>query len=49
MVFPDQGDDEIGDLIIPNSLMMIKGSPHPTEAKALIDYLLTTEVEEKTC
>lgn len=47
MVFPDQGMNDIGDLIIPNSVMLVKGSSHPQEAKALIDYILTSGVEEK--
>ena len=47
MIFPDQGKNDIGDLIIPNSIMLIKGAPHPKEAKALIDYILTPAVEEK--
>lgn len=47
MVFPDQGPKEIGDLIFPNTVMMIKNSPHPEEAKKLIDFLLSPRVEEK--
>jgi len=47
MVFPDQGDNEIGTLIIPNSVMLIKGSKNPENGKKLIDYLLSREVEQK--
>ena len=47
MIFPDQGENDIGDLIIPNSVMIIKGAPHSEEAKILIDYLLSSQVEEK--
>ncbi|MFC2000066.1 extracellular solute-binding protein [Chloroflexota bacterium] len=43
IVFPDQ--DGLGTLIIPNTVALIAGAPHPTEAKMLIDYLLSTEVE----
>lgn len=44
MVFPDQED--IGTLLIPNTVAMIKNSPHPDEAKKLIDYILSPAVEE---
>jgi len=45
VIFPDQ--EGIGTLILPNSIAMIKRCPHPEEAKILIDYLLSKEVEEK--
>jgi len=46
MVFPDQGDNGLGTLVIPNTVALIAQAPHPQEAKKLIDYLLSTEVEE---
>jgi iron(III) transport system substrate-binding protein len=46
-LFPDQGPDEIGTLIIPNTVALVKGAPHPEAAKKLIDYLLSPEVEAK--
>jgi iron(III) transport system substrate-binding protein len=46
MVFTDQGEGEMGDLVFPNSVMMINGAKHPEEAKKLIDFLLTSKVEE---
>lgn len=45
MVFLDQGPGGMGTLITPNTVAMIKGAPHPSEAKTLIDYLLSPEVE----
>lgn len=45
LIFPDQ--DGIGTLLIPNTVAMIKGCPHPKEAKRLIDYLLSREVESR--
>lgn len=47
IVCPDQGDDEsaLGTLFIPNTLAIIKGSPHQEEARRLVDYLLRPEVE----
>ncbi len=45
MVVPDQ--DGPGTLVIPNTVAMLKGCPHPEEARRLLDYLLSVEVEEK--
>ncbi|MBW1644461.1 MAG: extracellular solute-binding protein [Deltaproteobacteria bacterium] len=45
IIFPDQ--QTIGTLLLPNSIAIIKGCPHPIEAKILVDYLLSAEVEEK--
>ncbi len=44
-VFPDRNG--IGTLILPCTVAMIRGSRHPEEARSLIDYLLSKEVEEK--
>jgi iron(III) transport system substrate-binding protein len=46
IIYPDRGNDELGTLFIPNTLAIIKGCPHPAEAKQLVDYLLSAEVEE---
>lgn len=43
VVLPDQ--DSMGTLVIPCTLALIKNSPHPLEGKALIDYLLSDDVE----
>jgi iron(III) transport system substrate-binding protein len=45
MVFLDQDSDGMGTLITPNTVAMIKSAPHPSEAKTLIDFLLSAEVE----
>ncbi|WP_159731465.1 extracellular solute-binding protein [Methylosinus sp. Ce-a6] len=47
MVYPDQGADEIGSLIVPNAAVLIAGAPHPDAARKLIDYLLSVETERK--
>jgi iron(III) transport system substrate-binding protein len=47
MIYPDQGDNEVGCFIVPNAVVLIKGSPHPEAAKKLIDYLLSAETERK--
>lgn len=43
VVFPDQGADQDGALIIPNTVGLIAGAPHPADGKALIDYLLSEQ------
>lgn len=45
IIFPDQ--DGLGTLLIPNTVAMINGAPHCEEAKCLIDFLLSPEVEAK--
>ena len=47
MVYPDQGADEIGSLIVPNAAVLIAASPHQDAGKKLIDYLLSKETERK--
>jgi iron(III) transport system substrate-binding protein len=47
MVYPDQGADEIGCLIVPNATVLIAGAPHQDAGKKLIDYLLSKETERK--
>jgi iron(III) transport system substrate-binding protein len=46
IVYPDQQADGIGTLFIPNTVMMIKGCPHPELAKKMIDFLLSPAVEK---
>lgn len=44
-VFLDQGDGALGTLVVPNSVAMIRGAPHPDEARALVDHLTSPETE----
>jgi iron(III) transport system substrate-binding protein len=46
IVYPDSGEDGLGTLFLPNTVAILKGAPHPEEAKALVNFLLTPEVEE---
>ena len=39
--------EPLGTLFIPNSLAIVKGSPHQEAAKQLVDYLLSPEVERR--
>ena len=43
MICPDQ--EGRGTLLIPNTVALIRGAPHPESAKALVDYLLSREAE----
>ena len=45
MKFLDQGAGDAGTLVIPNSVMILKGAPHLAEAKVLVDALLSMETE----
>ncbi len=45
IVYPDQ--DDLGTLLMPTTVLMMKGDPHPEPGKKLIDYLLTREVERR--
>jgi len=49
MVVPDQGPKESGTLVVPNTVCRIKGGPHPKEAQAFLDYLLSRETEAALC
>lgn len=43
MVYPDQGT--LGTLVIPSTVAVIRGAPHPEAARQLVDYLVGPEVE----
>src|SRR6185295_2865376 len=45
MILPDR--DGIGVPVMPNMVSLVAGSPHGDEAKRLIDYLLSPDVERK--
>jgi iron(III) transport system substrate-binding protein len=47
IVYPDQGEQEMGTLFIPNTLAILKGCPHPEAARRLVDFLLSPEVETR--
>ncbi len=46
IVYPENGPAGEGVLLMPNTLVLMKNSPNEREGKALIDFLLSTEVEE---
>lgn len=47
IVYPDQGDDGMGTLFIPNTVAIIRGAPHDEAAEQLVDYLLSPAVETR--
>jgi iron(III) transport system substrate-binding protein len=47
IIYPDQGADEPGTLYIPNTLSIIKGTSHEADARKLVDYLLSPEIESR--
>jgi iron(III) transport system substrate-binding protein len=47
IVYPDQQEGQPGTLFIPNTLALLKGSPHPEAANKLVDYLLSERVERQ--
>ncbi len=46
IVYPDREPDQMGTLFIPNTVSIIKGCPHPAEARRLVDFLLSPQVEK---
>ncbi len=47
VVFPDAGDRQMGTLLLPNTLALVKGCPHPEAGTQLINYLLSAAVEQE--
>jgi iron(III) transport system substrate-binding protein len=45
VVFPDQ--DGIGTLVMPSTVSLMRGGPHPDAGRKLIDYLLRPETERR--
>lgn len=45
IVFPDQGEQQLGTLFIPNTVAIVQGTRHSRESKALVDFLLSRKVE----
>jgi iron(III) transport system substrate-binding protein len=45
IIYPDQ--QTIGTLFLPNTVAIVKGAPHPQQARRLVDFLLSPEVEKR--
>jgi len=47
ILFLDQGTEDMGTMIVPNTVAQIKGAPHPTEADAFMEFLLSAATEQQ--
>jgi len=45
MVFPDQGANQAGTLLIPNTAALVKSGPNPEQAKIFLDFITSAEGE----
>src|SRR5262249_14864876 len=45
IVYPDQGEDQAGALIVPNAVALISGGPNPENGRKLIEFLVSKETE----
>ncbi|MHB8972687.1 MAG: extracellular solute-binding protein [Pirellulaceae bacterium] len=45
IIYPDQQEGGMGTLFIPNTVAILRGAPHPQQARALVDHLLSGAVE----
>jgi len=46
LVIPDQdGADPLGTPLMPNAALLIRGAPHPEEARRFVDFLVSAEAE----
>jgi len=46
-ILPDQGKDDPGLLVIPNTVALVAGAPHADNGRKLIDYILSRDVEQR--
>lgn len=44
-VFPDQGDGQLGTMLIPNSVAIVANAPHMEAAKKAVDWILSEQTE----
>jgi iron(III) transport system substrate-binding protein len=45
VVYPDQAAGQVGTLLLPNTIALVKGGPNPALGKKLVDFLLSPKVE----
>jgi len=45
IVYPDQDENEVGTLFIPNTVAIIRGGPNPESARKLVDFVLSPTSE----
>jgi iron(III) transport system substrate-binding protein len=44
-VFPDQDAEGLGTMLIPNSVAIVAGAPHPEAARKLVDWIVSERTE----
>lgn len=47
MIVPDQDAEQMGVMLIPNTVLVLRGARHPTAARQLVDYLVSPDTELK--
>ncbi|MCA9195440.1 MAG: extracellular solute-binding protein [Planctomycetales bacterium] len=47
IIFPDQGETQMGTMLIPNTVSVLDGGPHPQSAIQLANYLCSEETESR--
>ncbi|MFH1403771.1 MAG: extracellular solute-binding protein [Candidatus Altiarchaeota archaeon] len=47
IAYPDQGENQVGVMLIPNTVALIKDGPNPENGRRFIDYMLSREMEER--
>jgi iron(III) transport system substrate-binding protein len=47
LVYLDHGPDELGLLLLPNTVSVIQGAPQEANARRLVDFLLSRQVEKE--
>ena len=45
IIFPDQKPDQLGTLMIPNTVAILKHAPHPVAAQSFANFLLSEDTE----
>ncbi len=45
IIYPDQAAEQLGTLMIPNTVAVIKDCPHPVAAVSLANYLVSEDTE----
>ena len=43
LIYPDQGPNDIGTLVMPLAVAILKGAPHSRAARAFVDFVLSPE------
>ncbi|MDX1927330.1 MAG: extracellular solute-binding protein [Pirellulaceae bacterium] len=45
IIFPDQAAEQMGTLMIPNTVAVLKNAPHPIAARSMANFLLSEDTE----